>query len=244
MRRGAFEIEAVAGFQTVMLLAVQPDFKVAAEHVEKFLAFVSVGLTAAAAGFDAEKMRFHGGISPGEELHANVGRRLQDFSLIGPHEARIIAGSLEERQDVGAIEASDAAQRGDGRAHLAAFEGAEETDGDAGGLGDLREGEAAAGAQAAETLAGMRPRFRRGGNDSLALENVNDGGGIETASAAQKNGPSQQAHVGFGIEAVAALGALRRDEAEGFDGDRAGLILWINSFCLTRMPAFSKFAGL
>jgi len=222
MRRGTFEIEAVAGLQTVMFLAVQPDFKVAAEHVEKFLAFVGVGFAAAAAGFDAEKMRFHHGISPGKQLHANVRGGFQNFSLMGPHEAGIIAGGLEEGQDVCAIEASDAAKRGDGRAHLAAFEGAEETHGDAGGLGDLREGEAAAGAQAAETLAGMRRSFGGSGDDSLALENVDDGSGIEAASAAQKNGALQQAHIGFGVEAVTALGALRADEAERFPGAQRG----------------------
>ena len=65
MRSRAFEIETVAWFQAVVLLAVQPDFKIAAEDVQEFLALVRIGFAAATAWFDAEEMRFHRGIAPG-----------------------------------------------------------------------------------------------------------------------------------------------------------------------------------
>jgi len=45
-----------------------------------------------------------------------------------------------------------------------------------------------------------------------------DGGRIEAASAAEKNRPLEQAHIRFGIETVAALRALRRNEAECLPG--------------------------
>jgi len=51
---------------------------------------------------------------------------------------------------------------------------------------------------------------------------VHDGGGIQAARAAQENGALQQADVGFGVHAVTALGALWRNEAEGFPGAQCG----------------------
>src|SRR6266849_9840723 len=187
-----------------MLLGVEPDFKVSAKDVQEFLAFVRVGFAAAAAGFDAEKMGLHHRVSPGEQLHAHVRRGLQNFSLMRAHEARIITGGFEERKDVRAIEAGDAAQRGNRGAHLAALEGAEKTDGDTGGASHLSQRKAAARAQAAETLSGKERALRRSRDDSLALEHVNDGGGIEAAGAAQENRALQQAHIGFVKKAVAA----------------------------------------
>src|SRR5712664_1584195 len=194
-----------------MLLGVEPDFKVSAKDVQEFLAFVRVGFATAAAGFDAEKMGLHHRVSPGEQLHAHVRRGLQNFSLVRTHEARIIAGGLEEGKNVGPVKAGDAAQGGDGGAHLAALEGAEKTDGDASGASDLSEREAAAGPQAAETLTREERALRRDRDDSLALEHVNDGGGIEAAGAAEENRALQQAHIGFRKEAVGALRTLRRD---------------------------------
>src|SRR6266849_7947871 len=159
MWRGAFKIEAVAGLQAIVLAVAEPDFKCAAEDVEEFLAFVGVGFAAAAAGFHAEKVRFHDGVAPGEEFHAHAGIGLQNFSLRWSHEAEIFAGGLEERKDIGAIEARDAAQGGHGRAHLAALERAEKADGDTGGASHLREGESATRAQAAKALPGERGGF-------------------------------------------------------------------------------------
>jgi len=77
------------------------------------------------------------------------------------HEARIIAGGFEQGKNVGTVEASDAAQRGNRGAHLAALQGAEETDGDPGGASHLGQRKAAAGPQAAETLPGKERTFGR-----------------------------------------------------------------------------------
>src|SRR5580658_583645 len=59
VRRGTLEIQAVAGFQPIMSLIVQPDLKFTTQDVKKFLAFVRVGFTTAASGFHSEKMRLH-----------------------------------------------------------------------------------------------------------------------------------------------------------------------------------------
>jgi len=91
-----------------------------------------------------------------------------------------------------------------------------------GGAGDLGEGKLAAHAQAAKTLAGKLWRVGGSGDDALFLQDVDDGCRIQAARAAQKNGALQQADIGFCIHAVTALGALRRDEAEGFPGAQGG----------------------
>ena len=81
MRRGAFKVQAIPGLQAVVPPIVQPDFKLTAQDMQKFFAFVSVGLATASTGLDAEKMRFHGGVAPGEELHADVRTRFEDLAL-------------------------------------------------------------------------------------------------------------------------------------------------------------------
>src|ERR1700694_5420355 len=123
----------------IMLLGVEPDLKISAKNVQEFLAFVRVGCTAAATRFDAEKMRLHRRVPPGEQLHAHAWRGLQDFSLMRAHKARIIARSFEQGKNVRVVEAGDAAQRGNRGAHLAALQGAEETDGDPGGASHVSE---------------------------------------------------------------------------------------------------------
>src|SRR5580692_3944893 len=144
VRRRALKIEAVSRLEPVMLFAIQPNFKIAAKYMQELLAFVRVGFAAAAAGFDPKKMGFHCRLAPGEELHAHAGSGLENFSLAWPHEPRIFRGGFKERKNIGAVEARDAAQRGDGGAHLAAFERAEKADGNFRGARHLREGEAAA----------------------------------------------------------------------------------------------------
>src|SRR5260370_25037218 len=188
-----------------MFLGDNPDFEISAKDVKKFLAFVRIGLSAAATRFDAEKVRFHHRLPPGKQLHANVRCRLEDFSLMRPHQARIIAGGFEERENVGAIETGDAPQGSDRGAHLAALQSAEKTDGDSSGASHLCERESAARAQTAEALPGMWRSLCRIRDNSLPLEHVNDGGGIKAARAAQKNRSLQQAHIGFPIEAIPAL---------------------------------------
>jgi len=218
MRSGAFEIEAVAGFQKIMFLAVQPNFKIAAKDMQEFLSLMRIGFAAAPARFDAEKMRFHSRIAPGKQFHADIRSGLQDFSLAGTNEPRVFPGSFEKRKNVCAIEAGDAAERGDRGAHLAAFEAAEKSHGHAGRSGYLRERESAPRSQAPEALTGMRLRFRRSRDDALAFQHMNDSGRIEAASAAEKNRALEQAHIRFGIKTVTALRALRRNEAECLPG--------------------------
>ena len=222
MRRRAFEVETVARFQTVVLLAVQPDFKISAKDVQEFFALVRIGFAAPAAGFDAEEMRFHHRIAPGQQFHANLRGGFQDFSLVGPNEPGMFAGSFKKREDVGAVEAGNAAESGDRGAHLAALETAKKSHGYAGGARYLRERESPAGSQAPETLTGMCLYFRGGRNDALAFQHMNDGRRIEAASAAKKNRALEQAHIGFGIETIAALRAQRRDETEGLPGTQRG----------------------
>ena len=82
----------------------------------------------------------------------------------------------------------------------------------------MREREAAFGAQAAEALAGKLGSIGRRSNDALFFEDVDDSGRIESARTAKKQSALQEAHIGFGIHAVAALGALRRDQTKSFPG--------------------------
>src|SRR5690349_14072292 len=213
MWRGAFKIKAVARLQPIVLAFVQPDFKVTAKNMKELLSLVRVGLPAAAAGFDAKEVRLHRRIPPGQQFHADTRRGFQNFSLGRADKTRIIALRLEEGKYVGAVEARDAAKRGDRRAHLAALECTEKTNRNARGLGDLRKGKAAPGAQSPKTL----PRGERAlggqGNYTLVLEDMNDGGRIEAAGTPKKNGTLQQAHVGFAIEPVTALCPPRRDQS-------------------------------
>ena len=134
----------------------------------------------------------------------------------------MLPGGFEKREDVGAIEAGDAAKRGDRGAHLAALEAAEKPHGHAGGSRYLRKGESPPRSQAPETLTGMRLRFPNSGDDALAFQYMNDGGRIEAASAAEKNRTLEQAYIGFGVEAIAALRPQRRDEAKGLPGTQRG----------------------
>jgi len=205
-----------------MALMLEPDFKFAAEDVKEFFAFVRIGFAAAAAGFDAKEMRLHGGVAPGEQLHADFGICFENFAFRGANERGGVAVGVEKRDDVGFVEAGNAAKCGDGRMHLAALERAEETNGNVSGAGDLREREAALNAQTTKMLAGRLARFGGNDGDTLFFQDVNDGCGIEAAGAAQKNGALQKAYIGFGVEAITALRALGSDEAERFPGTQRG----------------------
>src|SRR6266404_3268081 len=218
VRRGAFKIQAIARFQEIVAVVVQPEFELAAQDMQEFLAFVGVGFAAAAAGFHAEEVRLHGGVAPGEKFHADLGAGFEDFALRGTHKMLPFTVRFEEGDDVGFVKTGDAAERGDRTAHLAALEGAEESDGNAGGAGDLGEGKFAAHPEAAKALAGKLRRVGGGGDDALFFEDVHDGRGIQAARTAEENGALQQADVGFGVHPITTLGALRRNEAEGFPG--------------------------
>src|SRR6266404_6925554 len=112
-----------------MLVIAEPDFKSAAEDVQELLAFVYVGFAAPAAPFDAKEVGLHDRVAPGEQLHAHAIFGLQNFSMRRPDQPAVLTGSLEQRQNICAIETRDAPQGGNGRAHLAAFESAEKAAG-------------------------------------------------------------------------------------------------------------------
>ena len=167
-------------------------------------------------------MRLHGGAAPGQKLHADTRSGFENFSLSGANETGIFYRGLKQGKDIGAIEARDAAKSRDGRTHLAALESAEKTDGDAGCSRDLRERKTSAASQTAEALAGRHAIFRGCGDYALFLEDVDNRGRIQSSGAPEKNRALQQAHIGFGIDAVAALRALRRDQAKRFPGAQSG----------------------
>ena len=222
MGHGTFEIETVAGLEAVMPLVLEPDLKFAPENMQELLAFMSIGFTTAPARFDTEEMRFHDGVAPSEEFHADFGAGFENFALQGTDQDRSIAVSFEQGDDVGFVETSDASQCGDGRAHLAALESAEKSDRNAGGASDLSKRETAFQTQAAETLAGRLPRI--GGSDGHALlfQDGHDGGGIETAGTAKENSALENSNIGFGVKAIAAPGALGSDQAKRFPGAQGG----------------------
>src|SRR5262249_48940655 len=105
MRCRALEIEAVAGIEFIVLVAPEPDFKFSANDVQKFFAFVCVGLAAAATGLDAEQVRLHGLVAPGEKLHADAFGGFEDAAFAGRDKARVFLGRIEERQKVGVVKA-------------------------------------------------------------------------------------------------------------------------------------------
>jgi hypothetical protein len=216
MGRGALEIETIAGAETMVFMSAEPDFKFAAENVEKFLAFVRVGFAGAATGLDAKEMRLHDSVAPGKKLHANPFFGFEDLAIGGTDAARIVLGRFEEGKNIGAVIASDAAKSSDGSTHLATFERAEKADRDAGGTSNLRERETATLAKAAKALSGRERIFGGSGNDALTFEDVHDGSGIEMTHATEEDGALKEAYVFFGEKAIAALRAVRRNEAERF----------------------------
>src|SRR5215813_7397382 len=114
MGRGAFEVEAVPGLQAVVFSVIQPDFKSSAEHMQKLFAVVRIGFAAATARFNAKEMRFHRCVAPRQQFHADIWGGFQDFTVRGAYETWVVAGGLEKREDVGAIEARNPAERGNG----------------------------------------------------------------------------------------------------------------------------------
>src|SRR5438477_5241118 len=108
MRCGALEIEAVARLHAVVFVGIQPDFEFAAKNVQEFFAFMSVGLAAATAALDPEKMRLHSSVAPGEQLHANAPGGLKNLAFGGPYQTGIVFRRFEERKNIGAIVARNA----------------------------------------------------------------------------------------------------------------------------------------
>ena len=203
-----------------MPLVVQPDFEFTAQDVQKLLAFMSIGFAAAAAGFDTKQMRLHCGVAPCQQLHTDGGAGLKDFTLGRTNKGLGVPVRLEHGKDIGLVEARNAAQGCDRRAHLTALERTEKADRDACGAGHLGQRKTATRTQAAETLAGRLQGI--GWDDALFLENMHNRSRIQAAGAAKKNGALKHADVGFPVHAVAAFGALWRDQAERFPGAQRG----------------------
>ncbi len=125
-------------------------------------------------------------------------------------------GGIKERQNVQIEEIGEAAERSNRSAHLAALEGAQESNRDTDGAGDLGQRESALQAQAPEpgtNLAGRRAA--RAAKQSLGLQQVDDRWGVHPAGAAQELSALQQAHVLIGEEAIMAVRAGGSDETEG-----------------------------
>ena len=222
MGRRTFEIETVARLKVVTPLVVEPDLEFPAQDVQKLFALVSIGFATATPWFNAEEMRLHSGVAPGEELHADFGAGFENFALQGTDQDRSIAVSFEQGDDVGFVEAGDSTQSGDGRAHLAAFESAEKSDGNAGGASHPGERETPFQTQTAETLAGRLPGIGGSDGDALFLEGVHERGGSEAAGAPRKNGALEKANIGFRVEAIATPGTLGSNQAKRFPGAQGG----------------------
>src|SRR5215467_2991931 len=195
MRRGTLEVQAVAGLEEIAFILVQPDFEPTAQDVKKLFAFVGVGLAAIATRLDAEQMRFHGGVAPGQKLHAHAFAGLEDLAFARFDHAGVFLRRLKERKNVRAVMTRDAAQGGDRSAHLAPFESAQEPDRNPRGFRYLSQRKAAALPEAAKAHAGRDRTLCGNGNHALALQDVNNRRGIETARATQEKRALQQPNV-------------------------------------------------
>src|SRR5208282_1391924 len=102
MRRGAFKIKAVAALQMV-LLAVKSDLQLSTQYEKELLAFVGVRLAAAGLGRDAEQVRLHYFVSPGEQFHAHAGTGFEHLALGRAHQSGIRFRRIEKIKDVGAV---------------------------------------------------------------------------------------------------------------------------------------------
>src|SRR6202167_2881752 len=95
MRRGAFKIKAVAALQMV-LLTVKRDLQLAAEHEQELFAFVRIRLATAGLGLNAEQMRLHDFIAPGEQFHAHSRTGLKHLALQRTHQSGIRFRRIEK----------------------------------------------------------------------------------------------------------------------------------------------------
>ena len=101
---------------------------------------------------------------------------------------------------------------------MAAFERAEKANRNFRGTRYLNERKSAARTQSAEALAGKWDALCWCRDYTQALQYVDDGRGIQSLGAAQKNSALQQTHIAFRVQTVKALRAMRRDEAQRFPG--------------------------
>src|SRR5581483_3290173 len=104
-----------------------------------------------------------------------------------------------------------------------ALHGAEKTYGDPDRLRYFSQGKLAASPQLPQMGANRTCAAHSGGtNFSLALKQLDDGGGVESAHFAQEARALQQFHVLGGVEAVLAFGSPRARQAKAFPGANHG----------------------
>ena len=197
MRHVAFEIEAVAFAQMRGFAAFQRNFQIALSECREILRLRGRRnrrcLRRERCGKDAAPSRC---LPQASSSMRTPWAGFEDFPFGGADVAGIGFGGVEERKNVDAIEAGDAAQGGNRRAHLRAFESAEESNGNSGGCGDFGERKRACCKRSLRrrwpTGLGLRllPSFEK----PLA-EQMHDRRGIHAASAAEKLGALEQADV-------------------------------------------------
>lgn len=167
---------------------------------------------------DTEQVRFHHRVTPRKQFHADSGAGFEDLALLRTDAAGIRLRRIEEREDVLFVEAGEAAERGNGGAHVAALEGAEEADGDTSGFCHASERVAAGEAQAPQAganWAGLGLTDSRAEN-ALRFEQMDNGGSVHAARGAEELGALEEAEVGVRVKAVMAARTDGRDEAQIF----------------------------
>src|SRR6266568_6544703 len=134
----ALEIKTVAGLEAVFF-SPEKNLQLALEHKKKLFTDVSVGFATARVWSNAEKMRLHDRISPGQQLHADSRASFQDFACIRPHQMFVGFRGVVKIENVGFVIARQFAQSADRRTHLRPLESTEESNRDAGGLRNSSE---------------------------------------------------------------------------------------------------------
>src|SRR6266478_154275 len=126
---------------------------------------------------------------------------------------------IEKIKNVGLVEACQPAQRADGRTHLRAFNGAQESHRDSRGFGHPGQRESATKPQLAQSHSnGPRGVLRRRSHQPFALEQFNDRRCIQPAHPAQKSCPLEKLDVFGAVESVLALGAAGPGEPQALPG--------------------------
>ena len=105
-----------------MLAVVERDFQIAAENIQKLLAFMSVRFAAAGRRSDSKQMGFHHGVPPSQQFHLDTRTGTENLPVFRLHPPGIRFRWIEERKNVELVEAREAAQGGNRGAHLLALD--------------------------------------------------------------------------------------------------------------------------
>src|SRR5947209_8776583 len=117
MGRRAFKIEAVTRFQLVFL-AVNRDFKVSSQDVDKLLALVSIRISASRLRSDSKQMGLHHRVAPCQQFHSYTRARLENLPLRRTYAPSAGLTGIKKIQNVGFVEARQFTQRSHRPAHL------------------------------------------------------------------------------------------------------------------------------